>query len=129
MSAMHRQGAEIVFQDDAEAVSFVAGLLGISEFGLFEIAYERWFGRKTNEKTMEAFFGTYLKSGLMPFWLRNMVRTIICEHRQGNLTPGGFRMYQPPESRSMWRVGWILMGVFYFLVFAIVWGSTTFKSY
>ena len=127
--ATHCKDLGIFFQDDAEAVSFVAGLLDISEFRLFEIAYKSWFGSEATKKTMDVFFGSYLKSGLIPFWLRNMVRTIICKHRQGDLTPGRFGIDQPCVSRSKRRLGWILVGLFYFLVFAIVWGSATFKPY
>jgi hypothetical protein len=129
MLATRCEDTEIVFRDDAEAMSFVAGLLDISEFRLFEIAYENWFGGEASKKTVEGFFGRYLKSGCIPFWLRNMVRTIICAYQQGNLTPSRFGIDPPYVSRHKRRVGWVLLGLFYFLVFAIVWGSATFKSY
>ena len=57
----------ILFQNDAEALSFVAGLFDISEFRLFEIAYVNWFGREATEKAMDGFFGSYLKTGFVPF--------------------------------------------------------------
>jgi hypothetical protein len=129
MLATHCEDLEIVFKDDAEAVSFVAGLLDISEFRLFEIAYENWFGSEGTKKAMDGFFGSYLQSGSVPFWLRNMVRTIICNHLKGNLIPSRFGIDEPRLSRSKRRLGWILVGLFYFLVFAIVWGSATFKPY
>jgi len=128
MLATHCEDLGIVFQDDAEAVSFVAGLLDISEFRLFEIAYVNWFGSEAAEKAIDGFFGSYLNSGLVPFWVRNMVRTIMCKHRKVNLTPSRFGIDQPCVSRSKRRLGWILVGFFYFLVFAIVWGSATFES-
>jgi hypothetical protein len=128
MLATHCEDLGIVFQDDAEAVSFVAGLLDISEFRLFEIAYVNWFGSAATKKAIDGFFDSYLNSGLVPFWLRNMVRTIICKHRKGNLIPSRFGIDQPCVSRSKRRLGWILVGLFYFLVFAIVWGSATYKS-
>jgi hypothetical protein len=127
--AAHCEDLGMVFQDDAEAVSFVAGLLDVSEFKLFELAYETWFGSQATKKSMDGFFGSYLKSGFIPFWLRNMVRTIISEAREGNLTPSRFGVDRPCLSRSKRRLGWILVGLFYFLVFAIVWGSATYKSY
>jgi hypothetical protein len=129
MLTTHCEDSEIVFQDDAEAVSFAAGLLEISEFRLFEIAYKDWFGIEATRKAMDGFFGSYLKSGLLPFWLRNTVRKIIFEHRKGNLTPGRFGIDQPCLSRSRRRLGWFLVGLFYFLVFAIVWGSATYTPY
>jgi len=129
MAARHHEDTGIVFQNDAEAASFAAALLDVSEFRLFEIAHEDWFGRKATRKATEAFFVGYLKSGLIPFWLRNTVRTIICKYQQGNLAPGKFGFDQTLESPSRRRVGWILMGLLYLLVFAIVWGFAMLKSY
>jgi len=119
----------VVLQNDFEAVSFVAGLLDISEFRLFEIAYVNWFGSEATKKAMDDFFGSYLKSGSVPFWLRNMFRRIICKHRKGNLTPSRFGIDQPCVSPVKRRLGWLLVCLFYFLFFPIVWGSATFEPY
>ena len=119
----------VFFQDDAEAVAFAAGLLDISEYRLFEIAYEDWFGSRARKSAMDGFFGSYLKSGSIPFWLRNMVRTVLSKYRQGDLAPHRFGIDPPCLSRSRRRLGWILVGLFYFLVFAIIWGSATFEPY
>ena len=127
MWATHRRHLGTVFQDDAEAVSFAAGLLDISEFRLFEIAYENWFGSEPTHKAMDGFFGSYLKSGFVPFWLRNLVRKIIFKHREGDLTPSEFGIHEPRVNGSESGIGWFLVGLFGFLVFAIVWGSATFK--
>ena len=104
--ATHCEDSGIVFQDDTEAVSFVAGLFNISEFRLFEIAYANWFDSEATQKDMDRFFGSYIKSGLIPFWLRNMVRRVICKHRKGDLTPGEFGIKQPSRSRFEWGIGW-----------------------
>ena len=126
MLATHCEDLGIVFRDDAEAVNFVAGLLEISEFRLFEIAYVNWFGSEATKKAMDGFFGSYLKSGLVPFWLRDMVRKMICKYRNGNLAPIEFGI-KPCAGRSKRGLGWILVGLLGFVVFAIVWGSATFK--
>ena len=117
----------IVLQDDVDAVSFVARLLDISEFNLFEIAYINWFGNEATKKAMDDFFGSYLTSGLVPFWLRDMVRKTLCKYRKGNLTLSEFGIHRPCGSRFKRRLGWILAGLLSFLVFAIIWGSTTFR--
>ena len=111
----------ILFQNDAEVLSFVAGLFDISEFRLFEIAYVNWFGREATEKAMDGFFGSYLKTGFVPFWLRGMLRRLIRKHRKGDLIPSEFGINQACVSHSERRLGWFLVGLFSFLVFAIVW--------
>lgn len=125
--ATHCEDMGSVFQNDAEAVSFVAGLFDISEFRLFEIAYVNWFGSEATRKAMDGFFGSYLKTGLVPFWLRAVVRRIICKHRKGNLTPSEFGINQPCVNRFERRLGWILVALFSFLVFAIVWISAKYE--
>jgi hypothetical protein len=127
MMATRCEEMGFLFQNDAEALSFVAGLFDISEFRLFEIAYVNWFGRKATEKAMDGFFGSYLKTGFVPFWLRGMVRRIICKYRKGNLTPSEFGIQQACLSHSERRLGWFLVGLFSFLVFAIVWISANYK--
>ena len=129
MLATSYENLGAVFQDDAEAVSFAAGLLDISEFRLFEIAYVHWFGSEPEKKTMEGSFGSYLQTGLAPFWLRDMTRMIILKYRKGNLMPSRLGIDQPGAGRFKRRLGWILVGVFYFLIFFIVWSSATFQSY
>ena len=126
--AIHCEDVGIAFQDDAEGVSFVAGLLNISEFKLFEIAYANWFGGEVTEKAIDCFFGSYLHSGFVPFWLRDMVRNILCKYRKGNLNPSELGINHPGGNRLERRLGWILVVFFNILVFAIVWGSATYKS-
>ena len=91
----------ILFQNDAEALSFVAGLFDISEFRLFEIAYVNWFGREATEKAMDGFFGSYLKTGFVPFWLRGMLRRLIRKHRKGDLGGGPQKLDNVLSSGSL----------------------------
>jgi hypothetical protein len=129
MLATHCEDAGIFFQDDAEAVSFVAGLLDISEFRLFEIAYLNWFGSEATRKAMDGFFGSYLKSGFVPFWLRNLLRRVICKHRKGNLTPSEFGVHRLCKSPAERKLGWFLVGFLGLLIAAIVWGSATYQPF
>jgi len=126
--ATHCEDMGILFQNDAEAVSFVAGLFDISEFRLFEIAYVNWFGSEATKKAMDRFFGSYLKTGLVPFWLRDMVRRIICKHRKGDLAPGEFGINKPCVIPFESKSGWLLVGLFSLLTFAIVWISANYQS-
>jgi hypothetical protein len=128
MTAIPLEDLEFFFKDESEAVSFVAGLLNISEFRLFEIAYENWFGIKAPQKTINELFKNYLESGLVPYWLRNMVRKSLCEYRKGNLTPSSFGIEHPHETRSRRKLGWILLGFFYLLILVIIWGSANYGS-
>jgi hypothetical protein len=114
-----------LFQADAEAVCFAASLLDISEFWLFEIAHVDWFGGEAPKKAMEGFFGNYLQSGLVPFWLRHMVRSIIGKHWKGHLTARESGIEQPHVNPLGRKLGWIVRGLLSVLVFALGWVSST----
>jgi hypothetical protein len=63
--------------DEVYQVEFAARLLGTNEFKLFENAYQAWHGKKPSEKLLEHFFNRYLLENVVPFWVRNYVRTFI----------------------------------------------------
>jgi len=120
---------ERLFQTDAEAVCFAATLLDISEFRLFEIAHVNWFGSEAPKKAMEGFFGSYLRSGLAPFWLRHLVRSIIGKHRKGNLAASEFGIEQPRVGPLEKKIGWVVIGLLSCLALAIGWISATLRPH
>jgi hypothetical protein len=129
MTAACCEDLERLFQTDAEAVCFAASLLDISEFRLFEIAHVNWFGSEAPKKAMEGLFGNYLHSGLVPFWLRHMVRSIIGKHWKGSLAAREFGIEQPHVSPSRRKIGWVVTGFLNCLVFAIGWVSATVRPH
>ena len=60
--------------DDAEQVYYVACLLSVSEFRLFELAYDDWFGESGSEGFLEAAYMSYVVCGTTPVWVRNYTR-------------------------------------------------------
>jgi hypothetical protein len=83
MTATHCEDQKMF--DDADAVAFAAGVLNISEFKLFEIAYENWFGNKATEKAMSGIFGSYLKSGSVGYKNQKKTNTDQFSLRFGEL--------------------------------------------
>jgi hypothetical protein len=63
--------------DDVYQVGFAARLLGMSDFKLFEAAYHAWHGKKPSEELREHFFNRFLLESVVPFWVRNYVRTFL----------------------------------------------------
>lgn len=60
--------------DDAEQVYYVASVLNVSEFRLFELAYDDWFGESGSEGFLEAAYMSYVVCGATPIWVRNYTR-------------------------------------------------------
>ena len=64
----------ILSNDDAAQVYYIASVLSVSEFRLFELAYDDWFGESGSERILEAAYMSYVVCGLTPIWVRNYTR-------------------------------------------------------
>jgi len=62
---------------DGERVVLSANLLDTSEFEIFRHAYQDWFGRSVDDKTLEGEFSCYLFLGQAPPWVRHYTRTLL----------------------------------------------------
>jgi hypothetical protein len=62
---------------DAEQVYYTASILNVSEFRLFELAYQEWFGESGAEACLEAAYMAYVVCGSTPVWVRNYVRKTL----------------------------------------------------
>jgi hypothetical protein len=75
---------------DVLDVLAASSLLQITEFQLFELAYERWFGRKAQETELEPCFARYMFASLAPFWVRSYCREVSIAESAGPLDPRDF---------------------------------------
>lgn len=62
---------------DTQKVYRASALLGISEFQVFCNAWQAWYDEKPAEKRIEPYFVNFLGRDVVPFWVRNYVRTIL----------------------------------------------------
>lgn len=60
--------------EDAELVVYAASVLNVSEFRLFELSYDSWFGQPAGEAVIETAYMAYVISGTAPPWVRNYIR-------------------------------------------------------
>lgn len=60
--------------EDSELVMYAATVLKVSEFRLFELSYENWFGESAGETVIETAYMSYVISGAAPAWVRNYIR-------------------------------------------------------
>jgi hypothetical protein len=54
--------------------------LGISEYELFQRAFEAWHGRRADPESIDHTFGRYLKEGELPEWVRHFCRQYLDAH-------------------------------------------------
>lgn len=86
---------------DTREVLAASSLLQITEFQLFEIAFERWFGRPPREGELEACFARYMFVYDAPFWVRQYCREVEVSDRNGSLDPREFGVL-PREVPDTW---------------------------
>jgi hypothetical protein len=75
---------------DVSQVLDAAALLQITEFRLFELAYQLWYGRDASEKSIEQYFVPYMFRAVVPFWVRQLCRRILEADAKGELDPVQF---------------------------------------
>lgn len=75
---------------DALAVVKTSGLLAVSEFRVFELAWEAWYGVGTDEKTIEGHFLPYMFQERVPHFVRAFTRRVLSLDRAGELDPRRF---------------------------------------
>jgi hypothetical protein len=63
--------------ESEESLSRAAAFLDVSEYRVLEIAYPSWFGRQAESGTIEHAFDEYLERGVIPFWARFFIRSLM----------------------------------------------------
>ena len=88
-------------EQDALDVLSASAVLEITEFHLFELAYERWFGEPPVEEKMESVYTRYMFRASAPFWVRQYCREVMAREKMGLLDPKEFGVFPTPESETM----------------------------
>lgn len=108
-------------QDTLDVLS-ASSILEITEFRLFELAYQRWFGEAPAEKKMESLYSIYMFRSNAPFWVRQFCRDVMAREQTGTLDPREFGVFPAPEAVSMLQrgVGYSLVVLFIMLTLHLV---------
>ena len=76
--------------EDTRDVLAASAALQITEFRLFELAHERWFGQPAGAEEVEAAFTPYMFHHRVPHWVRQFAREVRDADRAGRLVPADF---------------------------------------
>lgn len=90
---------------DVIEVLETSNVLAISEFRVFSLAYRSWYGRDTDESTLERHFTPYMFLDEVPFWVRSFTHRILELERQGRLEPAELGIEPPRGDASTRRRG------------------------
>lgn len=85
---------------DVVAVLDASAALEVTEFRLFELAWQDWFGGRPDERRLERHFAAYMFADRVPHWVRNFARRILDLDDRGLLDPRSFGIWpRLPSSR------------------------------
>ena len=93
----------------------VAGLLDISEFRVFQLAFCSWYGHVQSRRSLEWDFESYMFYDRVPFWVRHYCRDVLRRERAGQFDPERFGIHPHPVTRRS-----LIMGIVYAIVPIIV---------
>jgi len=69
--------SRLVANGDALQVEEAAAILEVSEYRLFELAYQDWFGVLGKDTNLESAYMPYVMCGTVPCWLRHFSRKTL----------------------------------------------------
>lgn len=92
---------------DVADVLASASLLEVSEYRVFEMAFEAWFGRKVGDDAarLDRHFFAYLYRDAVPPWVRAFCRDVARRGRSGDFDPARYGIVYAPPTRTMIYLG------------------------
>jgi hypothetical protein len=108
---------------DTDHVAISAGLLQVSEFCFFQVAYADWYGREISTPSLEPIFTRYMFDNVVPHWVRHLTRIVLSRSEEGTLDPRDFNIRPPKCDPEQQTWGWhyiitlaLVLGVFLVLI-------------
>jgi len=115
--------------NDVESVQFVANLLEISEYQVFHLGYEDWYGKKLSDRAMDYRFINYLEDEIVPLWVWNFVQAVIEKYQQDTLDPSEYGIEPKVLSEQERRKGWLYVAVIFGAIIFYCWWLSTVEPY
>lgn len=115
--------------NDVEAVRFASGILDISEYQVFKLAYREWFRKDLSDHTMEYRFDNYIEDEVVPLWVWNFVQKVIDKHEKGELDPTEYGIKRRTLSETHRKLRWLYVLLFIIFGLCYCWMLTQIPPY
>ncbi len=92
-------------EPEIQRVLDTSAILQISEFEVFRLSYDRWFGASADDDLIEPFFCDYMFQMVVPSWVNHFTRKVLDLYRQGQLDPASYGILPKPFSNRAARMG------------------------
>jgi len=94
---------------DCVLVANTAGLLEITEFRLFQLAFGDWYGREIRDYEADDYFTAFMYYDRVPFWVRRFCHKIQDLREEGQFDPRNFGIN--PQRFEYRLLRWAVMAV------------------
>ncbi len=84
--------------NDLKGVVDTASALNVSEFEVFCLAYQNWFGHTADMGEIDAVFGRYMDTTMAPMWVRDFTRRVQEMREENQLDAAAFNIEAPPPT-------------------------------
>ncbi len=119
---MHTPEDPDIRNDDGTVLA-VAGLLDVSEYAVFEMAYERWYGETADPQRLDRLFALYMFDSSVPVWVRHFTREVLSKERDGSFYGSDYLPVRPVASRGSAWLGWLYLVALGVVVAALIWAA------
>jgi len=103
---------------DYMLVANIAGLLEITEFRVFQLAFGEWYGREIRDYEAEDYFTAFMYFDQVPFWVRRFCHKIQNLDAAGKLNPRDFGIM--PEHFEYRLLRWAVRTVTVMLMLMVI---------
>ncbi len=111
-------------EQDLISVLDASSALQVTEFRLFELAFQDWYGKRADNQALEKYFAAYMFAKRVPGWVRHFARKILKLEAQGQLDPKSFGVWHRLPSTRM-----VLFAKFYTASLIIIFLLALFSVY
>ena len=103
---------------DCVLVAHTAGLLEITEYRVFQLAFFDWYGRHIRDYEAEDYFTAFMYYDRVPFWVRRFCHKIQDLREEGHLEPRDFGIR--PDHFESRLLRWAVTAVSIMLAFLVI---------
>lgn len=100
---------DILVDNEAKLIGFAASALQISEYELFRLAYQKWYGRTISDNRLDSLFKDYLNSCTAPFWVNDFARKAYEKFQAGELNYKDYGIKRRVCDRRTKITGWLII--------------------
>lgn len=110
--------------NEIEAVQFVANFLEVSEYEVFQLAYNDWYGKRMTESRMDYLFENYIDEEILPFWVWNFAKGVIEKYAVDQVNKADYGIAPKVLTRHQKIIGGLIVLGVLLLAFAYSWFAT-----